>query len=336
MLEHGGRLDQAIARYGQAREAWLDLSTGINPHAYPVPPIPATCWHRLPEPDPALHMAASRYYGTDALLPVAGSQAAIQALPSLIDGARVGLLAPSYNEHLHAWRDRSPRTLAAEAIDATLDVLDVLIVVNPNNPTATRLSPTRLRDWHARLARRGGTLVVDEAFADADPSDSLARDAGSDGLVILRSLGKFFGLAGARVGFVLAAASLRDALGDRLGPWTLSGPAQFAARCALADTDWQARMRERLAGDGARLAALLARHGACGGAGTALFHWQPTPDAGPWQDHLARHAIWVRRFDAPPALRFGLPADDAAWARLDTALTEGRRAGLRLDSRETE
>jgi len=336
MLEHGGRLDQAIARHGHPREAWLDLSTGINPHAYPVPPIPASCWHRLPEPDPALHAAASRYYGTDALLPVAGSQAAIQALPALIDGARVGLLAPSYNEHQHAWRERGPRALAVGAIDAAIDDLDVLIVVNPNNPTATRIPRAQLRDWHALLARRGGTLVVDEAFADADPTDSLAMDAGREGLVILRSLGKFFGLAGARVGFVLAAAPLRQALADRLGPWTLSGPARFAAHCALVDTDWQARMRNRLAGDGARLAALLARHGACGGAGTALFHWQPTPDAGHWQDHLARHAIWVRRFDAPHALRFGLPGDEPDWARLDTALTEGRHAGLRLDSREPE
>jgi cobalamin biosynthetic protein CobC len=336
MLEHGGQLDRAIARYGHPREAWLDLSTGINPQSYPLPPMPSQCWHRLPEPDPQLAAAAQDYYGTDALLAVAGSQAAIQALPALIDGARVGILAPSYNEHLHAWRGRQPRPLAFDAIDTTVDTLDVLIVVNPNNPTGTRVSRARLRDWHARLAARGGTLVVDEAFADADPADSLAADTGREGLVVLRSLGKFFGLAGARVGFVLAATPLREALASRLGPWTLGGPAQFAARCALADTAWQAQMRRHLAREGARLATHLAQHGARGGAGTALFYWQPTPDAARWQDHLARHAIWVRRFDHPPALRFGLPGDASGWHRLDTALSDGRRAGLRLHPRESE
>jgi len=335
MLEHGGRLAAAIARYGHGREAWLDLSTGINPNAYPLPPLPAEYWHRLPEPDVELHTVASRFYGTEALLPVAGSQAAIQALPDLIGGERVGILAPSYAEHLHAWRKRDPRLLAAGHLADAIDALDVLVVVNPNNPTAGHLPRAQLLDWHARLAARGGTLVVDEAFADAEPAESLAKHAGREGLVILRSLGKFFGLAGARVGFVLAAEGVRSALAERLGPWAVSGPGQFAARSALADLSWQADMRAQLARDSARLAAMLTHHGAHGCARTALFCWQPTADAVRWQDHLARHAIWIRRFDTPDAIRLGLPGSEAHWLRLDAALAAGRRAGLRLAPEET-
>ena len=73
-----------------------------------------------------------------------------------------------------------------------------MVLVQPNNPTGALFARSRLLDWHARLARRGGWLVVDEAFIDPTPDASLAPMAGADGLVVLRSLGKFFGLAGAR------------------------------------------------------------------------------------------------------------------------------------------
>ncbi|QID19183.1 threonine-phosphate decarboxylase [Nitrogeniibacter mangrovi] len=330
MLEHGGRLDEAILRYGHPRAAWLDLSTGINPQAYPVPPVPTERWQRLPEDDTALLDAAWRYYGSTALLPVAGSQAAIQTLPALFATARVGLVMPTYAEHARAWQPHRPRHLSRDDVDTALDSLDVLVLVNPNNPTGARVGADTLRRWHRRLTQRGGTLIVDEAFADADAADSLAADAGRAGLVVLRSLGKFFGLAGARVGFVLAPETVREALAERLGPWTLSGPAQYVATQALADTAWQAGMRTHLAQASTRLDALLVAHGAAPTRGCALFRWLPTPAARQWQDHLARHAIWVRAFDSPASLRIGLPGTEAGWQRLDDALRAGTRAGWRL------
>ena len=189
MLEHGGRLRRAAEHYGIALADWVDLSTGISPWAYPVPPVPEAAWQRLPEDDDGLDAAATRYFGSAELLAVAGSQPAIQALPAVLPGARVGVLAPGYAEHAHAWRERRPRLIDAAAVEGALDDSDVLVLVQPNNPTGVHFERDRLLDWHARLARRGGWLVVDEAFADTTPAYSLVPLAGRPGLVVLRSLG---------------------------------------------------------------------------------------------------------------------------------------------------
>ena len=321
MLEHGGRLRRAAEDYGIALADWVDLSTGISPWAYPVPPVPEAVWQRLPEDDDGLDAAAARYYGSAELLAVAGSQPAIQALPAVLPGARVGVLAPGYAEHAHAWRERRPRLIDAAAVEGVLDDSDVLVLVQPNNPTGVHFERDRLLDWHARLARRGGWLVVDEAFADTTPAYSLVPLAGRPGLVVLRSLGKFFGLAGARVGFVFAPAEVRRALAERLGPWTLAGPARWAARHALADTAWQAAQRARLDAAGARLRRLLQAHG-LESRGPALFQYVRLVHAVQVHAAFARRGILLRRFDDPPALRFGLPADESGWARLEAALAD--------------
>ena len=321
MLEHGGRLRRAAEHYGIALADWVDLSTGISPWAYPVPPVPEAAWQRLPEDDDGLDAAATRYYGSAELLAVAGSQPAIQALPAVLPGARVRLLAPGYAEHAHAWRERRPRLIDAAAIEDAIDDSDVLVLVQPNNPTGVHFERARLLDWHARLARRGGWLVVDEAFADTTPAHSLVALAGRPGLVVLRSLGKFFGLAGARVGFVFAPAEVRTALAERLGPWTLAGPSRWAARHALVDTAGQAAQRARLDAAGARLRRLLQAHG-LESHGPALFQYVRRPDAMRLHEAFARRGILLRRFDEPPALRFGLPADEPRWTRLEAALAD--------------
>ena len=321
MLEHGGRLRRAAEHYGIALADWVDLSTGISPWAYPVPPVPEAAWQRLPEDDDGLDAAATRYYGSAELLAVAGSQPAIQALPAVLPGARVRLLAPGYAEHAHAWRERRPRLIDAAAIEDAIDDSDVLVLVQPNNPTGVHFERARQLDWHARLARRGGWLVVDEAFADTTPAHSLVALAGRPGLVVLRSLGKFFGLAGARVGFVFAPAEVRTALAERLGPWTLAGPARWAARHALVDTAWQAAQRARLDAAGARLRRLLQAHG-LESHGPALFQYVRRPDAMRLHEAFARRGILLRRFDEPPALRFGLPAEEPRWTRLEAALAD--------------
>lgn len=319
MLEHGGRLRRAAERYDIPLADWLDLSTGINPRGYPVPPVPADVWLRLPEDDDGLEAAAAGYYGNAHLLPVAGSQPAIQLLPAVLRGERVSLLAPGYAEHAHAWRERRAVAVGADEIDAAVARSDIVVLVQPNNPTGVHFGRERLLEWHACLARRGGWLVVDEAFIDTDPEESLLPHAGTDGLVVLRSLGKFFGLAGARVGFVFAPADVRAALAERLGPWTLAGPARWAARHALADRAWQAQARTALRAAGDRLHALLATHGlpACG---PALFKLVATPDAARLHEAFARRGILLRLFETPQAVRFGLPPDEAGWARLAAAL----------------
>jgi cobalamin biosynthetic protein CobC len=210
--------------------------------------------------------------------------------------------------------------LDSEAIDGAVDSLDVLLLVNPNNPTGECFSCERLESWLERLARRGGWLVVDEAFMDATPEASLAPLAGRPGLVVLRSLGKFFGLAGARVGFVLALPELLAQLEERLGPWSVAAPARWVARHALADVAWQSAARETLPLASLRLKEVLTRHGLAPAGGTALFQWVPTSAAVPIQEHLAQQGIWVRRFESPSALRFGLPGGEETWQRLEAAL----------------
>ncbi len=328
MLEHGGALRAAATRYHIPPSDWLDLSTGINPSGWPIPLVPATVWQRLPEPDDGLETAAAAYYGTPHLLPVAGSQAAIQALPVLREPGRVGVLSPTYAEHAHAWQRAGHRVelLARETLEAMLDRLNVLVVVNPNNPTGTRFVPMTLLDWRARLVARGGWLVVDEAFMDATPAESLASRIGLPGLIVLRSLGKFFGLAGARVGFVLAEQELLERTLEKLGPWTVTGPSRWVATQALLDHDWQAEMRSQLDRTGNRLADLLKRQRLPAAGGTSLFQWVPLPEAEFWQDALARRGILVRRFADPPGLRFGLPGSEPAWRRLELAL-----AGVRAE-----
>ena len=331
MLEHGGALRAAANRYGIPLDDWLDLSTGINPQGWPVPAVPATVWRRLPEDEDGLERAAAAYYGTESLLPTAGTQAAIQALPLIRNPGRVGVLHPSYAEHAHAWRraGHGVEPLTVEHLDAAVTGLDVLALVQPNNPTGIRFSRESLLNWRARLAERDGWLVVDEAFVDATPMDSLVGLVGLPGLVVLRSLGKFFGLAGARVGFVLAEPTVRERLREPLGPWAVSGPGRWVATRALADRAWQDRTRAELDRAGTRLADLLRRQRLPVAGGTALFQWVPLLEADFWRDALARRGILVRRFADPPGLRFGLPGAESAWRRLELALAGVRAERLR-------
>lgn len=323
---HGGRPRAAAARYGIPVDQWLDLSTGINPHAWPVPHLPAQVWQRLPEDDDGLIAAARAYYGTRDVLPVSGSQAAIQSLPKVcVDRpGRVGVLDLVYAEHAYAWRRAGHVVvpLAVDEIDAALPTLDVLVIVNPNNPTGAYFSPEILLAWHAQLTARDGWLIVDEAFVDATPQRSLARFSPRPGLVILRSLGKFFGLAGARVGFALAEQVLLERMANQLGPWALAGPARLVAQQALVDRPWQDATRQRLTQSTQRLANLLERHGLAPAGGSALFQWVVTPRAWHIHEQLARRAILTRFFDAPLSLRFGLAGDEADWQRLQIALAE--------------
>jgi len=321
-LHHGGRLREAAREYGIPLEEWLDLSTGINPNGWPVPELPASCWQRLPEQGDGLEQAAAIYYGSEYLLAVAGSQAAIQLLPKLRKEGRVGLLQPSYAEHAAAWQRAGHEVVALtpQTIEQGISSLDVLLLVNPNNPTGEHFTREQLIAWQQQLHLRGGWLVVDEAFIDVDPAWSMVSLTGEEGLLVLRSLGKFFGLAGARVGFLFAWPLLLKQVARELGPWHLSGPAREVARLALLDTAWQAQTRDRLQRDGLRLDALLRSMGLPPSGGTALFQYLTQLEAPRLHRQLAEKGILTRLFDTPCALRLGLPGSDEAWQRLQQAL----------------
>jgi len=328
MLEHGGNLNEAIRRFGHPRQEWIDLSTGINPHPYPVPQLASDAWHRLPEADLGLLEAAKNYYGAPHILPVAGTQAAIQALPRLRALSRVVVAAPAYAEHAHRWQQagHAMREVPYEGLERALDDCDVMVVCNPNNPTGATVAPDTLLQWAACLAKRGGWLIVDEAFGDTTPEMSVAAASERPGLIVLRSVGKFFGLAGLRLGFVAAQPALLAQLEDYLGPWAVSGPAQQIGRAALEDRQWQADMRERLLQSGERLYRLLASYD-IESTGSALYRWWPEMRAEAFRRHMASHGLWVRLFTrGAGGIRIGLPPDAAGWQRLASAMqqwTEG-------------
>jgi len=320
LLEHGGNLNLAAVQYGIPLENWLDLSTGINPNGYPVPEIPPAIWQRLPLDDDGLIEAACTYFGCSTALPTAGSQAAIQVLPKLRPPCKVAMPSLMYKEHAHAWQRYGHQIYAfTDLQDAILNDADVVLLCNPNNPTASSFSPADLLDLHASLLRRGGWLIVDEAFMDATPENSIAQHTHLEGLFVLRSLGKFFGLAGARVGFLLARQQWLGKVQEELGPWSLSGASRFVAKQALSDFAWQQNARNQLAASSQRLAAILSENGLTAQAGTALFQFVPTNEAKLLQLQLAKQGIWVRYFPEASALRFGLPTEDG-WKKLESTL----------------
>ncbi|MDJ0388997.1 threonine-phosphate decarboxylase CobD [Roseomonas sp. E05] len=329
-LEHGGRLAEARRRFAGAPEPFLDLSTGINPVPWPVPPLPPAAFTRLPEPEEEtalLQTAAAAYGVADAacLAAAPGTQLLIQLLPRLFPLRELRILGPTYAEHAACWRAAGTAVREVARLE-DLDGHGGALLCNPNNPDGRRHPPGALLALADRLAARGGFLVVDEAFADLEPEAlGCAAALPHPGLILLRSFGKSYGLAGLRLGFALAAPARAAAIRAALGPWAVSGPALAVGRAALADTAWRQAAAARLAEDTMRLDALLGAAGLCVRGGTRLFRLAEG-DAALWHERLGRAGILTRRFAAMPRwLRFGLPGDAAAWARLAAAL--GSRVG---------
>lgn len=319
MPEHGGNLGEMVRALGRPEADWLDLSTGVNPHAWDAPTPPPSTWSRLPDPRDGLVEAARDCYGTSSLLPTPGTQAALALLPYLRARSRVAVVDPGYSEHAAAWQRAGHEVVpvsSAQLAGGAGVAYDVLVVINPNNPDGSYFEPDILLEWRTALAARGGWLVVDEAFVDPTPDYSLAPHCPLPGLVVLRSIGKFFGLPGMRVGFALGPDDLLARLGDALGPWPVNGPGRWVARQALADSGWQAQMRVQLGREGERLHVLLAEQFGRRVVGTPLFGTVLTPQAAAIHEQLAREAILVRLLDRQDGLRFGLPPDEAGWERL--------------------
>jgi cobalamin biosynthesis protein CobC len=322
---HGGALEVARRLAPGAPTPWIDLSTGINPHAYPLPVFAAEAWTRLPDSESLaeLEAAAAARYRASAANVVAGpgSQALIQALARLARVRRVGALGPTYGGHADAFAAADTPVEHTASLDAMED-LDVAIVVNPNNPDGRISRRADLLELHARLSPRGGMLIVDEAFADFGGADeTLGPALPASGAAILRSFGKAYGLAGLRLGFAIASPDIAGRLRAALGPWPVSGPAITIGARALADSDWLEATRARLSKDKARLDALLDHAGWRILGGTSLFCFASHEDAGEAFKRLLAAGILTRPFaGAPDRLRFGIPAGEEAWRRLAAAL----------------
>lgn len=324
---HGGSLDRAVAEHGGTHADWLDLSTGINPHPWPVPPIPAEVWERLPEPsleDYCLDAARACYGvpGGAAIVAAPGTQAIIQRLGDLIGvNRRIGIVSPTYGEY--DWCLSTPDRVVGtvRGMPRYEDGYDGAVFGNPNNPDGARRDGAADRQAVEALLARNGTVIVDEAFADVAPDASYVPGAGREGLIVLRSFGKFFGLAGVRLGFAIGPEADMARLRGLLGPWAVPGPALYLGGRALRDIAWIAATRTRLARERQRLTALLQGHGCAIVGHTDLFVLARHDRAPAIAAGLARRHVWVRTFDEDASwLRFGLPGDAPAFARLHKAL----------------
>lgn len=321
---HGGRLDEASRRFPDAPGPWIDLSTGINPQAWGPATPPEVDLRRLPS-DAALaglNRAAARAFGAEAL-PVAalpGSEIGLRALAEAGLPRPWRVVAPAYRSHAAALPGATAISTAQLAEEAARG--GTILLANPNNPDGRMVAPVDLLAVAHRLGGKGGVLVVDEAFVDAVPGASLVPHlAPADPVLVFRSFGKFFGLAGVRLGFAVGSAGLVAKQADRLGSWPVSATAIALGTSAYADAGWIDATRAGLAEAATTLDRLLAAHGLSARGDCPLFRLVETGQAADLFEALGRAGILVRPFDyAPTWLRFGLPGDAEALDRLDRAL----------------
>jgi cobalamin biosynthesis protein CobC len=324
-LAHGGDLAAARKMFPGAPEPFIDLSTGINPHPWPVPDLPPEILSRLPDRASIRQLAAvaAKAYGapsSDHVVPAPGTQILLPQVAALAKPGRAVILQTTYAEH-----GRAAALAGHEAIEVSdagqLRHADLAIVVNPNNPDGRIVGRRELLGVADSLHQRGGILVIDESFADLAPDISLAGETNRENVVVLRSFGKFYGLAGLRLGFAIASPRLANPLDAMLGPWAVSAPAVGIGEMALADDEWKRRTLEGLASHAKRLDALLVRAGLEIVGGTSLYRLTRSQDASDLFNRLGRAGILVRRFTEEPTwLRWGLPANENGWQRLGAVL----------------
>jgi cobalamin biosynthesis protein CobC len=320
LFQHGGDINSAMQAFPAAPRPWIDLSTGVNPHPYPIPELSLETWSHLPGSAAmeVLVAAAARAYGAspERIAAAAGTQAILATLPRLFPALRVSILGPTYGEHEHVWR------AAGAEVEIVRDLEHAsgrqVVVVNPNNPDGRLFPRAELREFALGLARDGRRLIVDEAFMDFE-RESVAPD-GLPGTIVLRSFGKAHGLAGLRLGFALAEPAVASELRTALGPWPVAGPAIAIGTRALADHAWLDAQRSRLETDAAWLDDALRRAGFEIVGSTPLFRLTRRSDAAGAFESLCGQGILTRPFVwNRDLLRWGIPTADLR-PRLGAAL----------------
>lgn len=325
---HGGDLVWAQRTFGSKGPEWIDLSTGINLQPFPIPPLPKTIWHRLPDShlEKTMLAAARRYYGVsenEKLIACPGTQSVLQILPRLIEPTNVAIVSPTYAEHAKCWSQAGHTIHSVKTIHDISASVQIVVVVTPNNPTGTFAHIESLDKLRQDLADRGGLLILDEAFMDMTPEFSFCSNRSMDRVLILKSFGKFFGLAGLRLGFALGDRGLIAMLRNELGPWAVSGPAAAISCSAFEDADWISQTRSRLREDSQRLQDMLLQANLSVIGKTDLFTLIESKQAKNLFEHLCRVNILTRPFpDFPDYLRIGLPGAQDQWQRFEQALDQ--------------
>ncbi|WP_422038724.1 threonine-phosphate decarboxylase CobD [Roseibium sp.] len=330
-MKHGGDLSLAVERFGGKADDWLDLSTGINPYSYPIAQtLPATAWNALPNrvAEEQLLAAARRAYQVPdhlGLVAAPGTQILLSLLPALLPDGPAALAGPTYSSHKEVWQRDGRDPLELSSVYALPAEARIVVLVNPNNPDGQLIDVKSLLEIARILTERGGFLVLDEAFADVMPGASVLPHVGEQNIVVLRSFGKFFGLAGLRLGFLAGPQETVDRVSARLESWSVSGPALEIGATALRDQEWQDKTARRLADEMADLTITLSEHQLSVFGGTPLFALAGLRKAHALHEALARRHIWTRIFDyAPTWIRFGLPGGPENLQRLSDALADAR------------
>ena len=328
---HGGRLGVARSLFPDVPQPWIDLSTGINPRSCPVPRASQRARNRLPEPTELARLealAAEAFGVTDParVVATAGTESALRLLPQLVNLKAAVIVGPTYGSHADAWTRAGAltQTISLDEVQAHAERAVCMTLVNPNNPDGRIVERSRLLALHDSLAQHGGMLIVDEAFAEVAPEVSVATAAGAASgakLIVLRSFGKFFGLAGLRLGFIVAGPPLAATIRGLIGEWPVCSDALAAGLAAYANVPWMERERAILQRSAQRLDHLLKCSGFELAGGTSLFRLARAADARERFTRLLAAGILVRPFDfAPDLLRFGLPSGREQWRRLSAAL----------------
>lgn len=328
---HGGRLGVARSLFPDVPQPWIDLSTGINPRPYPAPRASQRARNRLPDPTELarLEALAGAVFGVDdpaRVVATPGTECALRLLPQILNTRAAVIAGATYSSHADAWTRAGAQTetIGRDVIHERMARAVCLTIVNPNNPDGHVVDRTQLFALHDSLSRHGGTLIVDEAFADVAPQASVAAEAGTaraPRLIVLRSFGKFFGLAGLRLGFIVAARPIATAIRGLVGEWPVSSDALAAGLAAYADRRWADRERATLQKSAQRLDRLLSLSGFEVAGGTSLFRLARAADARERFSRLLAAGILARPFDFDSSLlRFGLPRGRDQWRRLAAAL----------------
>lgn len=346
---HGGQLSRVAKQYQIPEQEWLDLSTGIAPFSYPIPKIPTHIWQNLPTITDSLVNAAKAYYQAPYCWPLAGSQQLIEKLPELwnckvaelnnipLKEKHAYLPKVGYKEHQQAWSKAGYRLhFYQQSLPCDIQQNSVVVVINPNNPLTDAFTIDQLKQCQELCTQQQALLIIDEAFADifepefsfiyhlTDLNDITYQehrlDQISENVIVLRSVGKFFGLAGLRIGFVCSSQEWCQTVQENIGPWSINGPALFITEQVLKDKTWQVTQKMRLQQQSKVMRSILETHfvGARIEA-NALFITVFLNQAADVYHQLCEQGIYVRLTDENDSLRFGI-ANETQLKKLQLAL----------------
>ena len=278
--EHGGRIFAVARELGIAPEAIVDFSASINPLgaapgvASAVTAAMASIGHYPEIGSPALSVALAGLHGVpEKMLAVAnGSTELIYLLPRLGGkGGRALLVAPTFSEYAHSL-ELAGWTVDYHCLDPengfALDLsevaaqlakgFDLLFFCNPGNPTGRLYSREEIKGVYDACSGAGCFLALDEAFMDFCEEESAKQLLPVDGdWLILRSMTKFFGFPGIRLGYSIAPEWVTERVKRLLPPWNVGTLAQAAGLAALTDVGHSCRTRDWVAAERARLAIRL-------------------------------------------------------------------------------